>query len=185
MDIEQIKKDCWGHRFHTYGTSKLFERKAKYLQKGRTWITFLGVVVPLIVGSVVLSFGTASEILKYAAGVVITIQLVLSIWSIVSRWDEKYEYAMSSVAENTRLYNDWDSYDKRGISDSKESEDKFHEILSRTQKQETNDIRQNVSDKDNRFANRVALFYFGQSCQTCSQIPKTMKPSKCDGCGNF
>lgn len=188
MDIEKIKQECWANKFYSYGTIKIFEKRAKTLQTGRTWITFLGVVVPVIVGSIAMSFGADSALLKYflfLAGIVITIQLVLSAWSIVSRWDEKYEYAMNSIGENTRLYNEWDAYNKLEISDTKESEDKFNEILSRTQKQEFSDIKQNITDKEKRFANRASLFYFKQACSVCSQIPTTVSPSKCDGCGNF
>lgn len=188
MDIEQIKKDCWGYVFYSYGTIRIFERRAKRFQIGRIWITFLGIVVPVVVGSIVMSFGTDSNSLKYfifVAGVVTMIQLILSTWSIVSRWDEKYEYAMNSVAENTRLYNDWENYRKRKISNTNESEEIFNEILSRTEKQEFNDIKQNVSDKEKRFANRSALFYFKQECHVCNEIPTTMTPCKCAGCGNF
>jgi mobilome CxxCx(11)CxxC protein len=109
VDIEQIEKDCWGHIFHSYGTIRIFERRAKCFQRGRDWITFLGIVVPVVVGSIAMSFGSDSNSLKYfifVAGVVITIQLILSTWSLVSRWDEKYQYAMNSVAENTRSPSD-------------------------------------------------------------------------------
>jgi mobilome CxxCx(11)CxxC protein len=191
MDVDQIRKDCWGFIFHTYGTIRLFEKRAKHLQTGRTWITFLGVVVPVVVGGVVLGFGadmTSKDVFKYllySAGSVGLIQLILSTWSIVSRWDEKYEYAMKSVVENTKLYNDWDDYRKRQIVDNAESEQKFNDIKSRTDQQEFRDISQNISDKEKRFATRSALFYFKQQCHVCNEVPKDMKPGKCSGCGNF
>ena len=135
-----------------------------------------------------MSFGANSGSLKYllfVAGIIVLIQLILSTWSIVSRWDEQYEYAMNSVRENTCIYNELDTYNKREISDTKESEEKFNEILSKIEKQEFNDIKQNISDKETRFANRAALFYFKQACHICNEIPKTMKPNKCSSCGNF
>ena len=191
MDISQTKDDCWGFIFHAYGTIRLFERRAKRLQTGRTWITFLGIVVPVIIGGVVLAFGTdiaskdAFKYLLYVAGIVGLIQLIISTWSIVSRWDEKYEYAMKSVIENTKLYNECDNYRKRLLNNSPESEDLFEKIKSTKEELEFKDLGQNISDKEKRFAARSAYFYFKQPCHVCNKIPTDLNPEKCSGCGNF
>ena len=101
-------KECRDKEFYAYGTTRIFERRARRLRLCRTWITFLGIVAPLLVGGLVLTFGVAEKTLPYfitAAGFVGIIQLTLSTWAIVARWDEQYEYSIESARQNTDLYN--------------------------------------------------------------------------------
>jgi mobilome CxxCx(11)CxxC protein len=106
--LEGSLSHCRDRAFYAYGTSRLFERRAQSLNKGRRAITFLGIAVPLVVGSTVAAFGTQSSLLPYLlglAGIVGAVQLVLSAWSIVARWDERYAYSVAATQANTRLYN--------------------------------------------------------------------------------
>ena len=80
-----LTKHCIDRAFYAYGTSRIFDRRCQKFRQGRNAITFLGIAVPLTVGSLILSFGAKPElmpILVWLAGLVGTIQLVLSAW----RW---------------------------------------------------------------------------------------------------
>lgn len=185
MSVSQIIQDCRGKEFHAYGTIRIFERRARRLQSLRTWITFLGIVTPVIVGGMVLAFGVNATLLPYfltAAGIIGLVQLILSTWSIVARWDEKYEYAIDSSRHNTELYNKFKSLADQnppGI------EGFYKSALQENESREFKDIGQNVTDKEKRFANRESLKYYQKPCHICGNVPKTSKPTKCDGCGNF
>lgn len=185
MSMDSIVKDCRSKEFYAYGTTRIFERRARRLQTLRTWITFLGIVVPLVVGGVVLSFGTSANALPYLlalAGAVGTLQLVLSAWAIVSRWDEKYSYAVESSRENTELYNKFKS-----LADSPPADIKilYEKALRENESREFKDISQGVTDKEKRFAYRESLKYYQKPCYICDLTPKISKPTKCDACGNF
>lgn len=176
---------CWEKEFQAYGTIRIFEKRAKRLQTLRTWITFMGIVTPLVVGAAALAFGTESEVLSVfisAAAIVGLVQLVLSTWSIVARWDERYEYAVESIRDNTKIYNDFKRLSAEGVPDD---DARVKIALEAYQRREFSDISRNITDKEKRFAARESYKYFKKECHICNEIPKTSKPGKCGGCGNF
>lgn len=185
MPISQVIQDCRGKEFHAYGTTRIFEKRARQLKTLRTWITFLGIVTPVIVGGIVLTFGLEAKSLPYfltAAGLVGLVQLVLSTWAIVARWDEQYEYSIDSSRHNTELYN---KFKLLADTNPPEIEEWYKEALRENEAREFKDIGQSITDKEKRFANRESLKYYQKPCHICGKVPKTSKPSECDGCGNF
>ena len=186
MDESEIHEKAKNYEFYCFGTVRIFEKRAERLKFLRTLITFLGLVTPLMVGSIFLSFGNHEKITPYliaVAGVAAAIQLALSAWSIVARWDESYEYAVESLRSNTELYNSFKS-----LPEEKESSrklERYQKLKKLYEAREREDLGQNVKDKEKRFANYEALKYYKQECQQCGLIPKTRKPGKCTACGNF
>jgi mobilome CxxCx(11)CxxC protein len=178
-------KDCRDKEFYAYGTTRIFERRARHLRSLRTLITFLGIVAPVLVGGLVLTFGVAEKSLPYfitAAGLVGLVQLFLSTWAIVARWDEQYEYSIESSRHNTDLYNKFKSLADANPTDIAE---KFEKIQEENQEREFKDIAQNIVDKEKRYAYRESLKYYQNPCHICNIKPTSSKPTKCDGCGNF
>lgn len=185
MPVNQIIQDCKGKEFHAFGTARIFERRARKLKIRRTWLTFLGIVTPVIVGGVVLTFGTQEKLLPYfltVAGLVGLVQLILSTWSIVAKWDDVYDYSIESSRHNTELYNKFKILVDTNPSDIA---DLYKLALKEYGERESKDIAQSVTEKEKRFANRESLKYYKKPCHICENIPKTSKPSECDGCGNF
>ena len=186
MSISQLKEKAKNYEFYSFGTTRIFEKRASKLKSLRTWITFLGLVTPVVVGGAVLSFGFESPVLPIfltAAGVVGIIQLVLSTWSIVARWDETYEYAVESLRSNTELYNQWKSIKDETDEATLKKESEL--LVKKYEEREFKDLGQNITDKEKRFANHETLKYYKQECHVCNQIPKSIKATKCSGCGNF
>jgi mobilome CxxCx(11)CxxC protein len=178
-------KECWGKEFHSYGTAQIFERRSKRLQKLRTWITFLGIISPVLIGGTVLAFGTNAKILPLAltcAGVVGLIQLTLSVWSLVARWDEQYEYALESIKANTELYN---RFRRIPSSSTAKIPSLYSEACNDYQARELIDITKGISEPEKCFANRKSLHYYQKPCSVCKIVPTSLKPSKCDSCGKF
>jgi mobilome CxxCx(11)CxxC protein len=181
----ELTKHCIDRAFFAYGTTQIFERRSQWLQKARNAITFMGVVVPLSVGSLILSFGAKPElmpILIWVAGLVGTIQLILSVWSIVDGWDKQHSYSISAMLANTRLYNSWDRLAKSQPANFKKLVD---ELQAEDERQEQSDLSAHITAKEKRFAMRSALYYKGLSCAACNIKPPSMTPSNCDTCGNF
>lgn len=179
------KTECWGKEFHCFGTAQIFEKRAKKLQKLRTWITFLGIISPVLIGGTVLAFGTGAVILPYAltcAGLVGLVQLTLSVWSLVARWDEQYEYALESTKANTELYNRFKNIPQ---DEAQKIPELFRSAVADYQARELVDLTKSISDKEKRYANRKSLHYYRKPCSVCSITPMSLKPSKCDGCGDF
>lgn len=183
VDRTDLMKQCRDKAFYAFGTSKIFERRMRRLEVRRGWITYLGILVPLLVGSLVLSFGKEwLAHLAVPAGIVGALQLSLSVWSVVAKWDDKYAYALTAMQAQTKLFNAWDSLPKRKPADL---EQQVNSLDAEDQRQESADLAQNISDKEKHFAMRASLFHFGNACQICRIKPTSMKSSKCDMCGNF
>lgn len=180
-----LVKHCTDRAFYAYGTSRIFERRAQNLGKKRNAITFLGIAVPITVGSLILSFGAQSDlipILVCIAGVIGTAQLILSTWSIVARWDEQYSYAITAMLANTRLYNSWERLSK---SQQSIAANLVCEMDADDQRQEQSDLTAHITEKEKHFAMRATLYYKGLTCPACEIKPSSMAPSSCDTCGNF
>ncbi|MGV6393681.1 mobilome CxxCx(11)CxxC protein [Pseudomonas caspiana] len=185
MSVDSIKQECRNKEFYTYGTHRLFDARARTLRQLRSWITFLGMATPLFVGGVVSSFGTDFKALPYliwVMGGVGLIQLLMSAFSIVFRWDERYEYALESSRANTELYNGF-----KYLADNlpPDLEAKYKDLVRENESREFKDLGQAITDKDMRFANHASLKYHRKACHVCEVIPISSKPSKCDSCGNF
>lgn len=185
MNLDRIKKECADNRFHSFGTAKLFERRAKMYRRNLNLITFLGLAVPLVIGITVLSFSGESEIFKVimipTAGVLTIFQLIFSLWALVSRWDEKNDYAISAIKSNTRLEAEFN----RLCNSEEVIDNEISNLRNEYNRIKQEDTAHGVSEKEMRWAMRKALIYYKSSCATCSQKPISMEPSKCDTCGNF
>jgi mobilome CxxCx(11)CxxC protein len=181
--VEQLRNDCRQKANYAFGTASIFERRMRRLERRRNWITYLGIVVPALVGSLVLSFG--KDWLPYLAalaGIMVAIQLAISLWSIIAKWDDKYSYAVGAMQAQTKLFNSWERLAKYPPPDL---EPRAKELSDEDERQENSDKAQNVSDKEKRYGLRKTLYQYGLTCVNCKIKPSSMKPSKCDTCGNF
>lgn len=185
-EIENIRKECWRKRFYSFGTTKVFEKRARSLGTKRDVITFLGLATPVFVGAFVGAYSAESQTLKVivlpVVGAIMIFQAVMSLWSLVARWDDNYSYAVSAVKNNTRLTSDFEEL-------ATAPEDRLLKEIERLRfeysRQEAEDTAQKLTDKEKRFAQRSALFQYRSKCPTCCEVPKSMTPSNCDSCGNF
>ncbi len=183
---KQLRQECWTKRFYSFGTTKIFEARARSLRVKRQWITFLGLLAPVTVGAFAVSFSIKSEILKYIiipiAGSVAVIQAVLSLWSLVAKWDESYAYAISSIRNNTKLTSEFEVLAQKKFPEVKKNIQRYRDEYSRL---EMDDSSQHITDKEKRYAMRHALFQYKLPCETCGKIPQSLSSTKCDTCGKF
>jgi mobilome CxxCx(11)CxxC protein len=55
MEEKKIKQTCWDNAIHSYGTGYIFQQRAALFRNRIKLLTFLGIVVPLSIGSIVMS----------------------------------------------------------------------------------------------------------------------------------
>jgi mobilome CxxCx(11)CxxC protein len=178
-----LSRHCGDRAFYAYGTARIFERRARELERRRNWITYLGVAVPGVVGGGYLAFGKDfPSALVVVAGVLGVVQLALSLWSLVAKWDDRYAYAQRATQVHTYLFNTWDALVKRPPPNL---EARVQQLDGEDQRQEQTDLAQAISEKEKRFAMRSTLYFYGLKCARCGEQPASMKAGKCDTCGNF
>jgi mobilome CxxCx(11)CxxC protein len=170
--VDQLRSDCRTKAHYAFGTSSVFERRMRRLERRRNWITYLGIVVPLLVGSLVLSFG--KDWLPYVAvpaGLVGAVQLALSVWSIVAKWDDNYSYAQGAMQAQTKLFNAWDRLAKYPPTDLAQ---RVKELSDEDERQENSDRAQNISEKEKRYGMRKTLYQYKLPCASCKIQPPSM-----------
>lgn len=191
MDQKKASAEVAHIQFISYGTARIFDKRMRALDWKRKVVTFLGVFVPLMIGGSVLSFGLKAPLLPLCitiAGVAGLVQLGFSLWSLVSGWDRSYNDCMSSVKENTAIFNLAAKVHKKiGSLEESKLEILIDDLMERFERREQEDLTLCVNDKELRYANRMSCFYFKKNCHVCKTVPQTLKPGKCicDGCGKF
>lgn len=180
---DAIIKDCREKEFYLYGTHKIFDRRAYKLHLYRSWITFLGIAGPLAVGAAVLAPDIdlkKSPVALMFIGVLGGAQLLLSAFSLVFRWDEKYQYSLDSSRENNELCNKFKS-----LNDGQTPglEVKYNELVSDNSKRESKDLGQGVTNREKKFGYRESLHHYGLRCRECQKTKARWKLFGCRTCG--
>ena len=183
---EYMSKNIADMRFHSFGTMKIFERRRRVYAKLRNLITYMGFLVPLLVGGIALSFDANSTVFKTVvipiASIVMIFQMCISLWSTIEGWDTKHEYSIGAIRSNNSLYLKVNSICSNGLKLNKLELQQLENDYSR---QDADDSSHGLSKKELRYGYRCALMHFSQTCPTCNEKPHKAKPTDCDTCGNF
>lgn len=185
-EIEKLKKECFEKRFYCFGTTKIFEKRVEKYGFRLKAISFMGLLSPVLLGGFVAAFSTEHEVLKNIllplCGFLTILQAVLSLLSLVSKWDDVFAYSISAVKNNTRLTNDFEQLSNQSEGKIKRDLPRLLEAFNR---QEIEDTAQSISIKEKRFAMRNTLFQYKNKCETCNKVPESLTPTTCDTCGNY
>lgn len=181
-----LVNECWDKKFYSFGTSKIFQRRARKLRFKLNILLFLGIVLPLFVGAYVTTYGTENQTLKAyilpAVGALSISQIVMSLWALIARWEDKYVAYMHSIATNNSIAGQCDTLAKDDFEIIKRD---IQRLRSDYERQDEEDSRHLISEKEKRYAQRSSLFQFKKKCPSCGIEPHSMKPTKCDSCGRF
>lgn len=112
-------------------------------------------------------------------------QIVFSGISLVYKWDDKFSYSLESQTDNRILSEDFQNLAKYSAIDIHELEKSFVVLKAKDNARNVQDEKIHFSDKENRKGMRYALWIRQKECATCKTIPKSMKSTDCDTCGNF
>lgn len=184
-DALALRNDCWGRAIETFGTAYIFQDRIRTPRRNLRVITFLGIAIPALVGGIILSFGTDPTMLKpllWAAGILGTVQLALSVWALVARWDDEVAYGFESSADNFRLSSQYERLGKTGPADIAL---RFEVLEAANQARINSDVRVNLTDRQKRMGLRAGLRQFRRECVSCGHVPESMTSTPCAICGNF
>ncbi len=186
-EADAIRRRCWDGALHTYATSYIFQRRARTFGTKLNWITYIGFVVPMIVGLLVLSYGhfkSLPTIIAVASALGIG-QIVVSLWSVIGGWVAGYSYATDSAATNSglaRRYEELASNPPQNISALRHE---YEKLTIRDENRQEKDYQQGVKEAEKRMGMRAALRKYQRKCAACGEVPTTMKSTSCGVCGRF
>jgi mobilome CxxCx(11)CxxC protein len=184
---DELRKLSWEKALYAFATGYIFEKRANKQRRKLRALTFLGILVPLSVGSIVISFGCNTRLVGSSiivAGILGTVQIIGSGWALVAKWDDEYAYSLESAADN---HNISVKYKELGENPPSPMEFKIRYGLINAidEIRNANDYKHGITDKEKRMGQRAALKQFSRACGACHEVPRSMKPTKCDACGNF
>jgi mobilome CxxCx(11)CxxC protein len=186
--IEQMKLECQDRAFNAFATASIFERRALLLSRRLKFISFLGAVVPIVIGSAALSWGvgfTGLPILVVVGGGVGLLEVVLAVWSLSAGWVQAHAYAVSSSVGNQRLFRDYRSLAANSPTGTGEFRARLNVLTAVDDAREEQDSGQDISPAEKRYGMRAALRKFKRNCSACDVVPKGMRPSDCEVCGKY
>jgi mobilome CxxCx(11)CxxC protein len=184
----RLRQDAWNNALFSYGYGYLFSHRAKKLKTLLNWITFLGIIVPILIGGIVTTYGTTSPILKYLLIITAPVsiaQLVISVWSVVANWNTSYAYYLETYLDNYNLAEKYENLGKYPPMKNEELKSELKKIDILRSSRDKQDSKYPLSDKEKRKGMRYALRKYKRECAGCHQIPTSMNSTKCGVCGNF
>lgn len=178
---------CADEALKAHGTAYIFEKRAASIRIRIMILSFLGIAGPASVGAIISTYNlddNTTKIVLLVAGTIAIIQLLLSIWSLVSGWNDKLAYYLESKSSN---YNLSSQYQKlaQNTAITKQGFDSELNVLDREAEIRASlDNNHDVTDNEKRMGMRYGLRKFQRPCAGCNQVPTDMKPTKCGVCGN-
>lgn len=185
---EENRQVCWNNALHAYGTAWWFGERANSYRRKLRAISFLGLLVPVAVGGVVLSFGADIDLkpMLLVAGVISVAQLIWVLWSMTGNWLEAYTTATNSQKKNTEVFQGWEGAARNPPADNSVFAQRIEVLTSIDQMQTSSDLSVGITDKDKRKMMRRGLMQYGRACATCGKKPDSMKTDEsCNTCANF
>jgi mobilome CxxCx(11)CxxC protein len=185
---DRVCQDCWHRAIYAYGTGHIFLRRSRKYTKLLQALSFFGIIIPLLIGGVVLAYGTDGSFLKpliaiAAAGVLV--QLVISAWSIVYSWADSLQYSLESAADNLDLSLKFKELGEQAQAPPEDLESRAAALKARDDARQMSDAKKGVSQKELRYGHRTGLRQFARACDECKLVPRSMEPSNCNTCGRF
>lgn len=188
MISDEKRRSCADASLLCHGTAYIFEKRAKKIRKQIYTLSFLGIAGPASVGAIVGTFKLSTHNVEYVllvAGVIAIIQLLFSIWSLVSKWNDNFSYYLESKAANYRLSKRYDDLCKTTAIAEHDFDVQFGELEKEAELRATLDNQHDIEDKEKRMGMRYGLRQYQRQCSGCGEVPKSMKATNCEICGNF
>ena len=186
MNDSAFIKRCSEKEIYAYGTAYIFELRSRSLRFRLRILSFLSLAVPLSVGGIAMAAADAKllPVIVTISGILSIPLFVLTLWSLVFRWEERLTASEHACKINNELKNGWEDLARYEEPDR---EDKYRVLLERDRIQEQHDLSQDVSAKEKRQMMRASLIQYQRKCATCGIQPISMsaKNSSCATCGDF
>lgn len=170
------------------GTAYVFAQRAELLKLKLNVLAFLGLAAPVVVGGLVLSFGThfgGLGVVIVIGGAITVVQFVMALVSLVAGWVGGYEESIRSVVTNHDLAQSFESLASDKTSRIIEFHHKLDVLKAQDDARRAADYGLNITEAEKRMGLRAALRHRQKPCVRCGVIPEDMSPTKCGVCGGF
>lgn len=188
LTSDQIRQDCWNKSIHCLATSYIFQRKAKKYGDYLRYNSILGLIIPILIGSIAATYGASSPSLKWIliiAAPFSILQAIISGLALANKWEGNLSYSLESQTANRELSDKFKELAKYSANDINELQKKSELLFTIDNERTRQDEKVHFSDKENRKGMRYALMILQINCIICGIIPQRMNSTECTNCGKF
>ena len=187
MATKVIKQNCWDKALDAFGYSYIYSKKVEKLNFWLRLSKVLGILIPVLVGSVVASYLTNKEVVDFVVLITtpLTIfQLIVSSYLTIVGSDEKVNTYSLKIAEYSILNSDFENLARLGDENDPIKLQHNYEILVERERGISKGNFE-ISDEYLRLGMCAGLREYRRTCAGCKKVPVSIKSSECDVCGNF
>lgn len=182
----KIRTDSWDKALDSFGYSYIYSKRIRRIDNILKWTKVLGVLLPVLLGGITAAYYTNADVMKIALLFITPLaiaQLALSTILIVLGSDGQLSNYSRKSTEFSLLSSEFEQLAKFPDNDFNVLSKKYDILVER----ERNLSRDNfeIKDEENRIGMRAGLRNYRRECAGCKETPISMKPTKCDVCGNF
>lgn len=185
---DRLRQDAWNYALNSYGYGYIYNLRSEKLNRNLNIITFLGILIPVLIGGIVTTYGLTSPLLKYL--LIITaplsiVQLIISVWSVVANWNAAYAYYLETSLDNYNLSSNFEKIGKYPPQSANDLKTELDKIIVLRENRDRQDNKYSLNEIEKRRGMRYALRKYKRSCAGCDTIPVNMDSSDCGVCGKF
>jgi mobilome CxxCx(11)CxxC protein len=187
-DTDRICGESWKLAIYAYGTAIIFQKRSRRYRGLIRALTYIGIVVPLLIGGVVLGFGLHASFLPtllWVAAAAGVFQLGFSAWSLVFTWADDLEYSLESATENFDISSRFKDLGSLATVPPADVATAFAIVKAKDDARRAADSKKGVTEKELRYGHRAALRQFERECTGCHKVPTSMDSTDCPICGRF
>lgn len=187
MRIQNARLQCHENKLHCYGKSYIYGGRVNKYERRLRIISFIGIIIPLMFGGYVLTYGTnsISNTSISIAGAILLIQLFFSVLSLVFKWDDELAYSLEATRDHNLLSQDFKNLGQFSPVNIDDFMSRYNILNEKLKSRNEQDIKHDLSDKERIKGMRWTLREFSKPCIVCLSIPYEMKKTDCPVCGKY
>lgn len=184
----ELLRRCADEALKCYGTAYIFEKRASNLKTKSSYLNFLGIAGPAMLGATIATYNFDSsieEVIKIVAGTIGVLQFGCTIWSMTEGWSEKISDYTESKTNNYSISKRLKQLECNTTASIFEFESELAVIEKEIEIRNGIDAKHDVTDEEKRMGMRYGLRKYQRPCAGCNIVPTEMKPTDCGVCGKF
>ncbi|HLG82515.1 MAG TPA: mobilome CxxCx(11)CxxC protein [Bradyrhizobium sp.] len=190
LNEDDIRQEAWKQFIDARGTYTIFTRRAASLKRWMQARDFSAIAIPVVVAFVattdfVEKLGSFKAVALAILAIAGLIQVLLSGWSLIARWDEERSYSLRALRDAYDMEAKWREIAKKDVPDLVVA---YEAAKTQQRAIDSHDIGKEISESERQIGLRAGLKEIPRACIECKKIPATIDIPKivnkrCPVCG--
>ncbi len=182
------RRACHDSALRCFGTAYIFECRAAPLRVALKLLAFSSLAGPVSIGALVVSVGASSRLLPLGIGIASFLsfaQILLSLWALVSHWQENLSYCLESKADNYRLAEKFVALGNNTRHSDGQWCTEYAVLEALGGDRQQLDLHHDITNEEKQMGMCAGLRQYQRECASCKKVPKALATSACPTCGQF